>query len=42
MEEKLREVNAEDPLCIGKNAGVKAVMEGMESFDDRAFVRVSG
>lgn len=41
-EEKLWKVNAEDPLCIGKNTGVKAVMDGRESFDDRVFVRLSG
>ena len=34
---------AEDPLCLGAGggkAGVKGIMEGMESFDDRAYVRV--
>ena len=41
-EEMLREINEEDPLCIGRNAGVKGIMEGMESFDDRAYVRVIG
>ena len=42
-ERKLREIIEEDPLCIGVGggvAGVKGIMEGMESFDDRAFVRV--
>ena len=41
-EEMLREINEEDPLCIGRNAVVKGIMEGMESFDDRAYVRVIG
>jgi hypothetical protein len=38
-EAKLREIIAEDPLCLGVGggkAGVKGIMEGMESFDDRA------
>lgn len=42
-EAKLREIIAEDPLCLGVGggkAGVKGIMEGMESFDDRAYVRV--
>ena len=39
-ESRLREVIAEDPLCLGRNAGTKGIMDGMESFDDRAFVRV--
>ena len=42
-EAKLREIIAEDPLCLGVDggkAGVKGIMEGMESFDDRAYVRV--
>ena len=39
-EKRLREVIEEDPLCIGRNAGTKGIMKGMESFDDRAFVRV--
>lgn len=38
-EERLRKIIEEDPLCIGVNAGTKGIMEGMESFDDRAFVR---
>ena len=38
----LREINEEDPLCIGWNAVVKEIMEGMESFDDRAYVRMIG
>ena len=41
-EEKLKEILAEDPLCIGRNAGTKGVMEGLESFDDRTYVRVVG
>ncbi len=39
-EEKLREIIAEDPLCIGRNAGTKGIMEGQESFDDRTYLRV--
>ena len=42
-EAKLREIIAEDPLCLGVGggkAGVKGIMEGMESFDDRSYVRV--
>lgn len=42
-EAKLREIIAEDPLCLGVGggkAGVKGIMEGMECFDDRAYVRV--
>ena len=42
-EAKLREIIAEDPLCLGGGggkAGVKGIMEGMESFDDRSYVRV--
>lgn len=42
-EAKLREIIAKDPLCLGVGggkAGVKGIMEGMESFDDRAYVRV--
>ena len=41
-EAKLREIIAEDPLCLGVGggkAGVKGIMDGMESFDDRAYVR---
>ena len=38
-EERLRKIIEEDPLCIGVNAGTKGIMEGMECFDDRAFVR---
>ena len=40
-EARLREIIAEDPLCIGVNAGTKGIMDGMESFDDRAYVRVA-
>lgn len=42
-EAKLWEIIAEDPLCLGVGggkAGVKSIMEGMESFDDRSYVRV--
>ena len=42
-EAKLREIIAEDPLCLGVGggkAGVNGIMEGMGSFDDRAYVRV--
>ena len=39
-EERLRELIAEDPLCIGRNAGTKGIMDGMESFDDRAYIRI--
>ena len=35
IEKQLWEVNAENPLCIRKNAGVNAVLEGTESFDER-------
>ena len=40
---KIKEIIAEDPLCFGVGggkAGVKGIMYGMESFDDRAYVRV--
>ena len=39
-EARLKEILAEDPLCIGRNAGTKGIMEGQESFDDRTYVRV--
>ena len=42
-EAKLREIIAEDPMCLGVSGGktgVKGIMEGMESYDDRAYVRV--
>lgn len=41
-EKRLKEILAEDPLCIGRNAGTKGVMEGLESFDDRTYARVVG
>ena len=41
-EKRLKEILAEDPLCIGRNAGTKGVMEGLESFDDRTYARVIG
>lgn len=42
-EAKLLEIIAEDPLCLGFGGGkadVKGIMEGMENFDDRTYVRV--
>lgn len=39
-EEKLQKVNAEDSLCIGKDAWVKVVMEGMESFVEKGVCEV--
>lgn len=39
-EERLCAVIAEDPMCVGRNIGTKGIMDGMESFDDRGYVRI--
>ena len=36
----LQKLLAEDPLCIKKHKATKGWMEGTESFDDRAYVRI--
>ncbi len=37
-ERYLQDVLAEDPLCIGRNAGTKCLVEGQSSFDDRTYL----
>jgi hypothetical protein len=37
----LKELLAEDPLCIGRLRGTKGVRPGNQSFDDRAYLRLS-
>jgi hypothetical protein len=37
----LKELLAEDPLCIGRLRGTKGVKPGNQSFDDRAYLRLS-
>jgi hypothetical protein len=35
----LRDVNARDPLCFRENKGTKGLSSGLNSFDDRAYIR---
>jgi len=39
-EERLRGVIERDPLMMREFPGTKGVMEGMESFDDRTYLRI--
>ncbi len=39
-EEKLNQINKEDPLCYKKNISTKGVMPNNNSFDDRTYLRV--
>jgi len=39
-ENALKELLAEDPLMFRRHQGTRGMMEGMESFDDRAYLRI--
>lgn len=39
-EEYLRRVLADDPLCITENVQTKGVIQGQDSYDDRAYLRL--
>lgn len=39
-EEYLHRVLASDPLCIGENVQTKGLLQGQNSYDDRAYIRI--